>query len=181
MKKILVLFVVACFSLTQLFAQEPTFNKGDKVLNLGLGLGTSLYSGVGYSGVIPPLSGSVEVGVVDNIIEKGVIGVGGYLGFASYKWSDYYKYTNIIIGPRGTFHYPFLDKLDTYAGLMIGYNIRSSSWIGTGMEITDRHSSGGIVSSFFLGGRYYFSESFGAMLELGYGVSYLNLGVALKF
>jgi hypothetical protein len=37
------------------------------------------------------------------------------------------------------------------------------------------------VSSFFVGGRYYFSEFFAAMLELGYGVSYLNIGVALKF
>ncbi len=180
MKKILVLFVVVCFSMTQLNAQESTFDKGDKVLNLGLGLGTSLYSGIGYSGLIPPLSASLEVGVVDNVIEKGVIGVGGYLGFASYKWDNYYRYTNIIIGPRGTFHYPFLDKLDTYAGLMIGYNIRSSNWIGTGSEIID-HSSGGIVSSFFLGGRYYFSEAMAAMLELGYGVSYLNIGVAFRF
>ncbi len=91
MKKILVWFVVACFSLTQLLAQESTFNKGDKVLNLGLGIGSTLYSGIGYNGAIPPLSGSFEVAVVDNIIEKGVIGVGGYLGFASYKWTDHYK------------------------------------------------------------------------------------------
>lgn len=180
MKKILVLFIVACFSLTQLLAQESTFNKGDKVLNLGLGLGTSLYSGIGYHGLIPPLSGSLEVGVVDNIIEKGVIGVGGYLGFASYKWDNYYRYTNIIIGPRGTFHYPFVDKLDTYAGLMIGYNISSSHWIGTGAE-TFNSTGGGIVSSFFLGGRYYFSDAMAAMLELGYGVAYLNIGVAFKF
>ena len=46
MKKILVLFVVACFSLTQLLAQESTFNKGDKVFNIGLGIGSSLYPGL---------------------------------------------------------------------------------------------------------------------------------------
>lgn len=180
MKKILVLFVVACFSLTQLFAQESTFNKGDKVLNLGLGLGTSLYSGIGYSGLIPPLSGSLEVAVVDNIIEKGVIGVGGYLGFASYKWDNYYRYTNIIIGPRGTFHYPFVDKLDTYAGLMIGYNVVSSKWIGSGADV-NISAGGGVVSSFFLGARYYFSDNMAVMAELGYGVAYLNIGVAFKF
>jgi hypothetical protein len=180
MKKILLLLVVACLSLTQLHAQESTFEKGNKVLNLGLGLGNTLYSGIGYSGMVPPLSASLEVGVVDNIIEKGVIGIGGYLGFSSYKWDNYYKYTNIIIGPRGTFHYPFVDKLDTYAGLMIGYNIVSSKWIGTGSEILN-HTGGGIVSAFFLGGRYYFSDAVAAMLELGYGVAYLNLGVAFKF
>jgi hypothetical protein len=175
MKKILVFFVVACFSLTQLLAQESTFNKGDKVLNLGLGIGSSLYS---TGGIIPPLSASLEVGVVDNIIEKGVIGVGGYLGFASYGHRDYYKVTNIIIGPRGTFHYPFVDKLDTYAGLMIGYNVVSYHW--TGMEGI-AGSSSGLVSSFFIGGRYYFSDSMAAMLELGYGIAYLNVGVAFKF
>lgn len=180
MKKVLILIVAACFSLGQLFAQEPTFNKEDKVFNAGLGIGTSLYSGGGYAGLIPPLSASLEVGVVDNIIEKGVIGVGGYLGFATYKWTNYYRYTNIIIGPRGTFHYPFVDKLDTYAGLMIGYNIVSSKWIGTGME-THNASSGGVVSSFFIGGRYYFSDNLAGMLELGYGIAYLNIGVALKF
>ncbi|HEX2969809.1 MAG TPA: hypothetical protein VHO46_11980 [Bacteroidales bacterium] len=179
MKKILVLLVAVCFSVSQLLAQESTFNKGEKVLNLGLGIGTSLYSGIGYSGLIPPLSGSLEVGVVDNVIEKGVIGVGGYLGFASYKWDDYYRYTNIIIGPRGTFHYPLVDKLDTYAGLMIGYNIVSTKWIGSGNEIT-HGSVGGVVSSFFIGGRYYFSDKMAAMMELGYGIAYLNLGIALK-
>ena len=175
MKKILVLFVVACFSLTQLNAQTSTFDKGDKVLNLGLGLGSSLYSG---GGIIPPLSASLEVGVVDNIAEKGVIGVGGYLGFASYGHTGYYKVTNIIIGPRGTFHYPLVDKLDTYAGLMIGYNVVSYHW--TGIEGI-AGSSSGLVSSFFIGGRYYFSDAMAAMLELGYGVSYLNIGVAFKF
>lgn len=181
MKKILVFLVIVSFSLTQLLAQESMFNKGEKVLNLGIGFGTSLYSGVGYTGVVPPLSASFEVGVVDNILEKGVIGVGGYLGFSSHKWTNYYKFTNIVIGPRGTFHYPLLEKLDTYTGLMIGYNISNSKWIGTGLEGNYSISSGGVVSAWFIGGRYFFSDSFAAMLELGYGVAYLNLGVALKF
>lgn len=173
MKKILVLLVVASFSLTQLFAQEPTFNKGDKVANFGIGLGSTLSIG---NTLIPPLSASLEVGVVDNIIEKGVIGVGGFVGFSSYRWgfSDYVS-RNITIGPRGTFHYPFVDKLDTYAGLMIGYNIYSDN------DPLDTYNYGHVVSSWFLGGRYYFSDNLAAMLELGYGVFNINLGVALKF
>jgi hypothetical protein len=170
MKKILASVFVVCFSLTHLWAQESTFNKGDKVANIGLGLGSTL--GYGTT-VLPPLSLSLEVGVVENIIDKGVIGVGGYLGFSSYK-SLSYKLTNFVIGPRGTFHYPFVDKLDTYAGLMIGYNLYHDNW-DFGPDY------GGIVSSWFIGGRYYFSENFAAMLELGYGVTNLNIGVALKF
>lgn len=182
MKKILTFIVFVCFSFV-VIAQESTFNKGDKVLNLGLGLGSTLYSGVGNKGVIPPLSASLDVAIVDGIADKGVIGIGGYLGFSSYKYEYFgagWKYTNIIIGPRGTFHYPLVNKLDTYAGLMIGYNVVTSKWTGTGAEIGSA-SSGGLVSAFFLGGRYYFSDSFAAMAELGYGVAYLTLGVALKF
>lgn len=171
MKKVLLVIVVICFSMTQLLAQESTFVKGDKVANIGLGLGSTLSLG---STVIPPLSASFEVGVVEDILEKGSIGVGGFLGFSSYKWGTY-KLTNIYIGPRGTFHYPLVEKLDTYAGLMIGYNIYSDN------DPSDFYNFGGLVSSWFLGGRYYFSESTAAMLELGYGVFNVNLGVAFKF
>lgn len=181
MKRILPIVLFACFTLS-LAAQESTFNKGDKVLNLGVGLGSTLYTGGFYTSAVPPLSASYEVGIVDNIIDKGVIGIGGYLGFASAKY-DYlgegWRYTNIIIGPRGTFHYPFLDKLDTYTGLLIGYDIVSTKWTGTGVAFGTTSGSH-LIASWFIGGRYYFSDKFAVMLELGYGVSVLNIGVALK-
>lgn len=185
MKKILLLLVVVAFSLTQLVAQEPTFEKGDKVLNLGIGLGSTLYSGSYYKSQIPPISASLEFGIVDNVLEKGVIGVGPYLGYSSYKYeysSWGWKYTNLIIGARGNFHYPLLDKLDTYTGLLLGYNIASSKEFGNITPGWDySYSAGGVAWSWFVGGRYYFSESFAVMAELGYGIAYLNLGVALKF
>jgi hypothetical protein len=169
MKRFLAALFAVCTSLS-LFAQDYTFEKGDKVANFGLGIGSTL--GYGTTAV-PPLSASFEVGVVDKIIDKGVIGVGGYLGFSSYKYVSY-KLSNFVIGPRGTFHYPFINNLDTYAGLMIGYNLYHDNW-------DYGPNYGGIVSSWFLGGRYYFSNNLAAMLELGYGVAYLNIGVALKF
>lgn len=185
MKKLLVLIVVALFSLTQLIAQEPTFVKGDKVLNIGLGLGSTLYSGTYYKSQVPPISASLEFGVVDNVIEKGVIGVGPYLGYSSYKYEyqDWgWKYSNIIIGVRGNFHYPLLEKLDTYTGLLIGYNVASSKEFGNIVPGWDySYSAGGVAWSWFVGGRYYFKETFAVMAELGYGIAYLNIGVALKF
>ncbi len=185
MKKIFVLLLVVSFSMTQLFAQEPTFSMGDKVLNIGLGLGSTLYSGSFYKSQVPPLSVSLEVAVVENILEKGVIGVGGYLGYSSYKY-EYsgwgWKYSNIIIGPRGSFHYPLLDKLDTYTGLLLGYNIATSKEFGNSIPGYDYSSSaGGVVWSWFVGGRYYFKENFGVMAEFGYGISYLTIGVSTKF
>ncbi len=185
MKKLLLIFVVGCFALTQLVAQESTFNKGDKVLNLGIGFGSAWYSGIGYKAQVPPVSASFEIGVVDNVLEKGVIGVGGYFGYSSYKWtysgSDYgWKYTNLFIGARGNFHYPLVNKLDTYIGLTLGVNVvTDKSW--GGYEGVSAGSYGGLKTAEFIGARYYFSDNFAAMLELGYGVSYINIGVALKF
>jgi hypothetical protein len=184
MKKILTLLVVVAFSLGQLFAQESTFSKGDKVLNLGIGLGSTLYSGSFYKGQVPPISASYEVGIVDNVLEKGSIGVGGYLGYSSYKY-EYsgwgWKYSNIIIGARGSFHYPLVDKLDTYTGLLLGYNIATSKEFGNAIPGFNYSSSaGGLQTAWFLGGRYYFKETFAVMAELGYGISYLTLGISLK-
>lgn len=186
MKKLLLLLVVVILTLSQLMAQQSTFEKGNKVLNLGIGFGSTLY-GSGSKVGIPPISASFEVGVADGILDKGSIGVGGYLGYSSHKYSysylgsnDGWKYTNFVIGARGNFHYPLLDKLDTYTGLMLGFNVASSKWTGTGIE-TGKASSGGVVYAWFVGGRYYFSDAFAAMLELGYGIAYLNIGVALKF
>ena len=184
MKKLLSFTFIAIFTAAQLFAQESVFNKGDKVFNAGIGFGSSLYSGTGNKSLIPPLSASVEVGIVDNILEKGVIGVGGYMGFSQYKWeySNWgWKYTNLVLGARGNFHYPLVDKLDTYTGLMLGYNIRSSKEIGTATGNLYEASASGLVSAWFVGARYYFQENLAAMAELGYGVAYLNLGIALKF
>lgn len=190
MKKffLLSLFVAACS--LQLAAQEPSFAKGDKVVNLGIGFGSVLYTGTYYSTVIPPVSVSFEKGINDDILGGAVIGIGGYLGISSYKWEypyNYmgatwgYKYTNIILGARGSVHYPFVEKLDTYAGLMLGYNISTSKEYGTiDPNYNYNESYGGFTYAFYVGGRYYFTESLAGMLELGYGISYLNLGVAFK-
>ena len=163
-------------------AQSPTFEKGDKVINLGIGFGG--YGTWGYHVAVPPVSISGEVGILDNILDKGSIGVGGYLGYASYKETGYYAneywtFNRLFIGARGVFHYPFIDKFDTYAGLTIGFNSYSWKWHGAGSQGAYPGSSG-LGSSVFVGGRYYLSDKFGLMGELGYGISYINIGIALK-
>jgi hypothetical protein len=184
MKKLLFLIVAGIFASAHLNAQEPTFLKGDKVLNVGLGLGSTLYSGTYYSSQVPPVSASLDIGIVDGVLEKGVIGVGPYVGYSSYKYEYMgwgWKYSNIILGARGSFHYPLVDKLDTYAGVLLGFNIVTSKEIGDPTGTDDNYGSGGLAWSGFIGGRYYFTDALAAMLELGYGIAWLNLGLALKF
>ena len=170
-------------------AQDPTFHIGDKIVNLGLGIGRTFGSGLGYTSSVPPLSISYEQGILDNIIdEKGSIGVGGLLGYTSYKydWSSLgdnygWKYTNIIIAARGAFHYALVDKLDTYTGLLLGYRIANSKAFGDFPSFGNYSaSSGGVMFAWFAGGRYYFTDKFAGMAEIGYGISYLTLGVSFK-
>jgi hypothetical protein len=174
MKKLLTFLIITCFFITQLTAQESTFSKGDKVLNLGLGLGSLL--GSSYNTTFPPVSASLEFGVADKVIEKGAIGVAPYVGVGSYKY-DYYvgkeNYTFIVVGARGAFHYPIANKLDTYIGLLFGYDIVSGTHIGNAIKSRP-------VGELFIGGRYYFSEKFAGLLELGYGVVPVHIGVSLK-
>jgi hypothetical protein len=183
MKKFILFFVAVVFSFTQLTAQDRIFVKGDKILGVGIGLGTTLYSGSYYSMTFPPLAASIEFGVKDDIFEKGSLGVGGILGYTGYKY-EYsgwgYKYSNLILGGRGYLHYPLVKKLDTYTGITLGYNISSSNEFGTNSGYEYDYSSGGFIWGFFVGGRYYLKDNFALLAELGYGVTYLTLGVAFK-
>jgi hypothetical protein len=178
MKKLLLVLLVAVFSLTQLIAQESTFKKGDNVVNLGIGFGSTYYSSL-YTSRAPALSVSFETNIKDGILDKGSIGVGGYLGYSSASYSDHWKTSSVVIGARGSFHYPLVNKLDTYTGLLLGYNIYSFTY-----ESGYRGSAGtssGFILAWFAGARYYFTDKFAVMGEIGYGISYLTLGVSFKF
>jgi len=188
MKKIAIT-LFAAFLVLSLSAQDNLLTKGEKVLNFGIGLGSTLYSGSYYSTTVPPISASFEMGVKDDVLDIGSIGVGGYLGYTAAKWeynyfgTDWgYKYTSLIIGARGTFHYPLVDKLDTYTGIMLGVNIVTDKSYGDIDPTYDYSASTtGAIFAWYAGGRYYFSDNFAAMAEVGYGIAWLTLGVALKF
>lgn len=180
------LLFVAVFALGAFMANAQV-EKGDKVLNLSLGLGSTLYSGSGYKSTVPPVAAALEFVVKDDMFGgKGALGIGGYVGYTGAKYevdlfgSSYgWKYTNLIIGPKGYLHYNFIDKLDTYGALLIGYWYVKTSEIGT--PIGSAPSYGGVAWATSIGARYFFTDSFGAMAELGYGISYLNIGISMKF
>lgn len=183
-------FLLVCLVLSGLYATaQQSFSKGDNVLNLTIGFGNALYHGSGYTNNFPPLGLSYERGIKDELIdENGHLGIGGYIGYVGAKYRyDYmgqhwgYNYSSIIIGPRASFHYQFVPRLDTYAGLTLAYNVVSASSVGSILEGANYSArSGGMVLAGHIGGRYYFSENLGALAELGFGVANINLGLALK-
>lgn len=167
MKKF-VLGVLALLGTTGLAQAQDVFGKGDKMINLGLGLGSSF-----GSLSLPPISASFDYGVADNLIngDNGSISVGAQVGFAGSK------YANIgLVGARGAFHYQFASKLDTYAGLMLGYNY--VNW-KTGYDASF-YSYDSFGYNVFIGARYFFTDKIGAFAELGYGIAYTTLGATFR-
>jgi hypothetical protein len=188
MKKIFAIAVAILFSCSILQAQESEFNLGDKVLSLGIGIGNTLYVGSSYYSMgVPPISFSYEQAIKDDVLENGVIGIIGSIGYTSYKYRysfsiyDYgWNYSNFYFGVGGTFHYPLLDKLDTYAALMLGYNIASAKEVGTNPGDDFSSSAGGFRFAGFVGARYYFTDQFAAFAQVGYGIAYLTFGVSMR-
>jgi len=130
MKKSIFLFVMALVmsgaSVTIATAQKADgsiFGKGSKVVNLGLGLGGM--HGAGYGMRVPPIQGAFEIGIVDNLIKstgQGAIGIAPTIGYAAWGFEDW-TLSDIFLGVKGNFHYQFVPKLDTYAGVQLGYNV----------------------------------------------------------
>ncbi|OQP46238.1 hypothetical protein A4H97_31235 [Niastella yeongjuensis] len=189
MKKIALVLFIAIISATTTHAQF--FEKGTNVVSAGIGLGGN-FGSYTYGSQTPGLSLQYERGVWD-IGGPGVISLGGYLGTKSYKYSEDYgpyhathKWNYTIIGLRSAYHYNGINnkKFDVYGGLMLSYNILSYKYSdnagNNGFHAAGSYNSG-LGLSAFVGGRYLFTEHIGAFAELGYGVSILNLGLAIKF
>jgi len=179
MKKAIVLFLFAVSTIIVSTAQVKKnggYTKGDKILNIGLGINSY------YSGGIP-IGASFEKGITD------VISVGANIDYLSSKYDYGYgssKFSALYVGVRGSYHFNALldiddEKVDLYGGATLGY--RNFSWSDTyyGTSISGSYGSG-IYLGAFIGGKYYFSKSAGVFAELGaIGSTNARVGVALKF
>jgi hypothetical protein len=174
------------------------FAKGDNIVNLGVGFGHfyGIFSGVvGY----PSVNFSYENVFYDFAGGKGGIGLGAVSGWWTGRYNDDYwfgygssykaTYNRFAVGARGVVHYDLFDspKWDTYAGLNVGLyvstsHVRYTDYTLPGNEYNDRDLSIYPMYGFFFGTRYYTGKSgkFGFFGEVGYGLSVLRLGVAIK-
>ena len=67
-------------------------------------------------------------------------------------------------------------KLDTYAGLTLGY--WNASWSSSNALFAA--SGGGIRLPIHVGARYFFTDKLAGVAELGWGIAYLNIGIGYK-
>ena len=174
------ILVLAVFAVAVLNTQaQDMFEKGTQLFKFGFGV-----NGVGV-----PVEVSYEKGIIEDFLTEGlVLGIGANVGYYGYKeefpsiaGSYSYKYTNMVIAARALGHYSLIDNLDTYAGLVLGYNVASAKYDGPNAGLISSPSVGGLVFGGLVGARYEFNPKLGIYAEAGYSISYLNVGLAYKF
>jgi hypothetical protein len=186
MKRVLLVSVLLLVAISFTFSQIA-YQKGDQVASIMIGLGSTLAVANATSST-PPLTLAFDYGYNENISLGGLFAYAGSSYEYSYGGYGYkFSYSDIIIAGRGLYHYDLLhnEKIDTYGGLLLGYNIASSSSEYTGnwpayYGKSEPVSVGGIIFGAFAGARYYFTPNLAAQAEVGYGLSILSIGVAYK-
>lgn len=173
MKKSLFFFLGFLFVST--YVAHAQFNKGDKLLNLGIGVNSYYNGGI-------PLTASLEVGITNEISVGASF---DYLGHRYRVGGVDYGFNAMYIGFRGSYHFSELLDLNTpefdlYAGLNLGF--RNFAWNDNGYNGLGNAYGNGIYAGIFAGGRYYFQNNFGVFGEVGAGgSSNARLGLALRF
>ena len=187
--KIFILSLMLALFLPFAPLQAQTFDQGDKVLSFGLGLGSTYVAWNSYYKMsVPPVFVAGDYCLREDL-GPGNLGVGGILAYSAYKYHYNYgtyvygwKYTTFIIGARGTYHFTDLvEQLDLYGGVVLGAKIVTSKEFGDTFGTNYTANSSGVLYDLFAGARYYFTDNFGVMGELGYGIAWLKIGVSLKF
>jgi hypothetical protein len=169
MKKITLLFVLVAVMCLLVSTGNAQYQKDKSYLGprLGIGVyGSGISFGAGY-----------EYGVTNEI------SVGGLVDYYTYDWGYGFKYTYIIIGAQGNYHFGEIlkwdKKLDPFAGLVIGYE--SVSWSGTEYYGWSAAYGSGIIIGGQAGIRYFMTPNLALYGQVGFGITYLKVGIDFKF
>lgn len=147
-------------------AQEKSFQKGNILLNPGIGLGSN-YSNRG--GFHPSFSFSADFGVHD------YVSVGPYVGATFFD-----GLTGVDVGGRVNFHWwQLLDDRVNADLKQSQFEFYSTLWMG--VEIFEKH--GGFDAGFTLGARWYpkSNNRFALHGQFGYTpISFSTIGATIK-
>jgi len=143
--------------------------------------------GLSFLGSAFQIGGNYEYAM--NVENFGLIGVGGvlrYWGYSENFFGGKWKYTNILIGAQGNYHFKIknLEHLDPYAGIVLAYDGGSVSYDGPDNRNYATPSHGGLWAAAQGGIRYWFNPKIAATLRVSFGsLSYgsLELGADIKF
>ncbi len=198
MKKVVLLFAALMLAFMVAQSQESQgdpFAKGSSAINLGIGFGNTIYTGANYKMGFPTISVSYEYGIVEIPMGsslKGIISVGGLLGYGGSKYDYSYggwgydvKTNYFLVAARGNYHFIFHPKFDPYAGIILGYYFGNSKvTYGSGYPSslpTYKGNDGGFHGGAYVGARWFFTPAIAVFSELGWNISIFTIGGTYKF
>ena len=189
MKKTIVLTGIAIMAVYGLSAQQ--LEKGNGLLNFGIGFSSYYTSGSGFQQSVPPLEASYE-GMLSEKVSIG--GFAGYYG-AKYEFDSdpldlYYqiRYRYLHFGGVANYHLVNDDTFNVYAGGRLGYvRVSTDIFVDSGSEVLEGElferadaQASGLLFAAQLGARYFLSESIALNAELGYGLTVLKFGASFR-
>jgi hypothetical protein len=192
MKKII--FIVLLLSLLGSLRAEA-FQIGENRASFGIGFGWTNKVSINNSTHFPSPNAIIERSILPfkNIV---FFSVGAQFGFhyghhsgvlpillTKYEQS----WTSVYFVPRVVlyFHDWFIEEaddfpanIDLYGGVGLGFNFLSHKIKSEGWSDDSGFKLG---YHFFVGGRYYFKKHASAFAEIGYGLSFLNAGITIRY
>jgi len=159
-------------------ANAQVYRQGDGILSVGIGFGlaSGTIGGLGdLGGGFGPISLGYEAIVSDS--RSGSFGVGALVG--ARLGTGVLSANRFTIMGRAAYHFNVSREFDLYAGLGLGVHIQTWKLELLGMSTSESTTS--FAYGLFFGGRYYISDAMALYAELGYGVTFVNIGLAFKF
>lgn len=184
---------------------SAAFTEGSVAMDITIGAPT--HSGTEFRDVmIPPLTLCVDGGLT-SIGKSGkmAISLGGMASYYLYDvWGHQYGYNyhgyyyntslfydaemhNIFVAFRGAFHFDPTDRIDVYAGLLMGGHWKIWNYVD-GLDYYSYYGENPTRNKFsfgpFLGARFFVSDGFGFKAEFGAdsgsGFPYAQAGITFK-
>ena len=148
------------------------------------GIGSYVYA-TNADASFPPLTAAFDMGYNENISIGGLVSyTSAKYDFSGYGYGYTWTWSYFILAARGAYHYDLLHNanVDTYGGIMLGYNVASFSetHTGTGFGLGGGSANGGVLFGGYAGAKYFFTPKLAAQVEVGFGLALLNIGVAYK-
>jgi len=192
MKKIILTVCILSLFVSAIHAQA--FKIGENRASFGVGFGWKNNR---------PFSNTVNFPSPNIVIERsilpfkdiGFLSVAAQFGFhhgfhngtfnsINYRqsWTEVYFIPRVALYFHELFHEDdFPENIDLYGGLGFGFNFLSHK-LPDNIELPEDDRKGfNLGYNFFAGARYYFRPHASVFAEIGYGLSFLNVGLTIRY
>lgn len=199
MKKYLMILLITC----SIFSFGQDVLKGDKQLQIGVGLGNAILP-YQFKVIVPPIQVSYGVALADNFVLAGFLAYAhtryDYENYLYGTWPNvigddvHYRWTtsHVMFGVEARYYLADLlsltsSKFNPYGKFMLGYNALSYRKEIIKSHIEDLYNPylsprpmGGTFAGIAVGATYSVNDKVAIFGELGYAISLLQLGINVR-